>query len=489
MINQFSLDASTNAMRVLSSTNGRLKPVKGSAIGVLNEAVNPRLLLDSSITDEAFFDGFQASTAAPRPAGEGSGYLNQGQGAVDILSIDDHEGTLHDLAATLAGTGEALLSFSRNTMQGMVSRILKNFNPTPEAAAVESWSIQPLQADPLLVDPLVATLLDALPDYARIPQTIEAVSEMAVPAGLACPATGSASYDSLVTRLLGELGMTPTQVMETIRQGDAASPLATKAFEIVKLRVLQLLLLAYYHENPWGDSGMDAVRWEYRTRDAMHQVIAWIKRYIVAMVTDADTSLLIRSYDPVKREVYILDAVLNDYLGRGGAVEAIYGLIYLREDGNSRIMGTVDSVIEHQPELLTAWDRHGVIRRQENRDDWRTINSRALKDAAQTAIFSEETTDADLALGEGRTRNSVAKACYETIDIYFRAAGESADLTEFVIRLVGDMSQEDNGAALLTHIHRAVAGGINPEQAATDWMVDFMLNGLLNEVDVEFQSA
>ena len=476
-------------MRVLASTNGRLNPVKGSAIGVLNEAVNPRLLLDTSISDEAFFEGFQASTAAPRPASEGAGYLNQGEGAVGILSIDDHEGTLHDLAQTLVSTGEALLSFSRNTMQGMVTRILKNFNPVAEAAAVESWSIQPLQADPLLLDPLVATLLDALPDHTRIPQVIDAVSEMMVPAGLECPATGSASFDGLVNRLLSELGMTPTQVMDTIRQGDSASPLATKAFENVKLRVVQLLLLAYYHEHPWGDSGMDMVRWEYRTRDAMHQVIAWIKRYITAMVTDADTGLLIRSYDPVKREVYILDGVLNEYLNRGGAAEAIYGLIYLREDGNSRIIGTVDSVLEHQAELLTAWDRHGIIRRQENRDDWRTINSRALKDAAQTAIFSEETADGDLALGEGRTRNSVAKACYETIDIYFRAAGEGADLTEFVIRLVGDLTQEDNGAALLTYIHRAVAAETNPEQAATDWMVDFMLNGLLNEVDVEFKSA
>lgn len=488
MINQYSLDAVTNAMRVLGQHRARLSPVKGSAIETLNYATNKQTVLDTDINDEQFFETFQASTCTPRPTSEGAGYLDSDSPAAGVLNIDDHEGTLHDLLAMNVDRCDRLTSFARNNMQGLVTRILKNFQPMEEKEITEGWSIQPITVEPLLVDPLVTGLMDKLGDYTRFPMYIEPVDGVLVPAGLELPVTGSATYDNLVTKLLNELSMSPAAALDELFHGDATSPLATSAFTQVRKRILQLLLVAYYVDKPWEDSGLRLVVWQTKLTESMQQIVGWLKRYSAAVVTDAASGIIIRDYAAKDRVVYILDAVLNDYVARGGAPEAIYGLIYLREDGNNSVLGTVDSVLEHQAKLLEAWSQHAVIRRQENRNDWRTINARALKDAVRTAVYSEETTDADLLLGEGRTRDSVVKGTFERIDIYFRAVSEDADLTSLVIQLVGEMCQETLGAELLMRIHTGMRQGGNPEEIATDWMIDYLLDWALEDIDVQFES-
>ena len=489
MINQHSLDAITNVMRLLTSNSARLNPVKGSAIDMLNVATNSHLVYNTNISDEEFFAGFQASTGLPRPAAEGAGYLDGEGSGIGILNIDDHEATLHDLRVTYEQQCEGLLSFARNNMQGMLNRVLKNFNPVEEAELTESWTIVPIVPEPLLVEPLVETLLAGIKDISSIPQYIEPIAGLVVPDGLPLPETGSASYNGLVTKLLKELGETPTGILSGLARGDAVSPAAPRSFELVRRRVLELLLVAYFHDHPWEGSGLRLVEWEYKTRNCLNQIIAWIKRFIEVLITDASTGLLIRAYEVSTRTVFIIDSVLEDYVKRGGVSEAIYGLIYLREDGDSRFSGSVDNVLAEQAKLLESWNRHAVIRRKENRDDWRAINSRALKDAFQVAISSEETTDEDLRLGEGRTRNTVLRAVCERIDVFIRAVAEDIDLTSFVIELIGEAFAEPVGARLLSRIHQVKVAGGNADEAATDWMMDYVLDGLLDEVDIEFQSA
>lgn len=488
MINQYSLDAVTNAMRVLTENRARLSPVHGSAIETLNYATNKLVVLDAKINDEQFYEQFQASTCAPRPMSEGAGYVDLDGVSAGVLNIDDHEGTLHDLLAMNVDRCDRLASFARNNMQGLVTRILKNFQPMEEKEITESWSIQPITVEPLLVDPLVTNLMDRLGDYTRFPMYIEAVDGVVVPAGLELPVTGSATYDNLVTKLLNELGISPAAALEEIFRGDSTSPLATRAFELVRRRVLQLLLVAYYVDKPWEDSGLRLVVWQTKLTEAMQQIVGWLKRYSAAVVSDASSGIIIRDYTAKERVVYILEAVLDDYVARGGAPEAIYGLIYLREDGNVSVQGTVDAVLENQPKLLEAWSQHAVVRRQENRSDWRNINSRALKDAVRTAIYSEETLDADIMIGEGRTRDSVAKSTFERIDVFFRAVSEDADLAGLVIQLVGEMCQEPLGGELLLRIHTGMRRGGNPEEIATDWMIDYLLDWALDDIDVQFES-
>lgn len=487
MINQYSLDATTNVMRVLGQNRARLSPVKGSAVETLNSATNQQVVLDTNINDEVFYENFQASTCTPRPTAEGSGYLNAEDPSAGVLNIDDHEGTLHDLIAINVDRCDKLTSFARNNMQGLVARILKNFQPVEEQAVTESWSIHPIVVDPLLVDPLVTSIMDKMGDYTRFPMYIEAVDELLVPAGLELPVTGSATYDNLVTKLSNELGLSPAAALEEVFRGDSTSPQATRAFELVRKRVLQVLLLAYYVDKPWEDSGLRLVVWQTKLTAALQQVVAWIKRYSATIVADASTGIIIRDYTANDRVVYVLEAVLDEYVKRGGAPEAIYGLIYMREDGNASVYGTIESVLENQPKLLEAWSQHAVIRRQENRADWRNINSRALKDAVRTAVFSEETSDSDIMIGEGRTRDTVVKSTFERIDVYFRAVAEDADLTALVIQLVGDMCQEQLGAELLLRIHNGMRQGGDPEAIATDWMVDYLLDWALDEVDVVFE--
>lgn len=489
MINQYSLDAVTNAMRLLTTSSARLNPVKGSAVDVLNSATNAHLVYDTNISDENFFAQFQASTGVPRPAAEGAGYINGENTGVGILNIDDHEATLHDLRVTYERQAEGLLSFARNNMQGMLNRVLKNFNPVEEAELTETWTIVPIVPDPLLLDPLVETLLGTIKDTSNIPHYIEPIKGLSVPEGLPLPETGSASCNNLMSRLLKELGETPSGIMAGLVRGDAVSPVAPRSYELVRRRVLELLLVAYFHDHPWEDSGLRMAEWEYKTRDCLNQIVAWIKRFIDGLVTDASTGLLIRNYEIKTRTVFIIDSVLNDYVQRGGVAEAIYGLIYLREDGDSRFIGTVDNVLEEQAKLLESWDRHAVIRRKENRDDWRAVNSRALKDAFRVAISSEETTDDDLRIGEGRTRDNVMREVFERIDIFIRAVAQDVDLTAFVIELIGLAFVEPIGAKLLERIHQVKVAGGNAEEAATDWMIDYILDGLLDEVDIEFQSA
>jgi hypothetical protein len=489
MINQHSLDAITNAMRLLSTSGARLNPVKGSAIDMLNIATNAHLVYNTNINDEEFFAGFQASTGLPRPASEGAGYLDGENTGVGILNIDDHEATLHDLRKTYERLTEGLLSFSRNNMQSMLNRVLKNFNPVEEAELTESWTIVPLVPEKLLIEPLVETLLAGLTDLTGVPQYIEPIQGLNVPEGLPLPETGSASYNGMVTQLLKELGETPSGVLAGLARGDAVSPAAPRAYELVRRRVLELLLIAYFHDHPWEGSGLRLIEWEYKTRNCMHQIIAWIKRYIECLLVDASTGLIIRSYDVPTRTVFIIDTVLEDYVQRGGVAEAIYGLIYLREDGDSRFSGSVENVLAEQAKLLESWERHAIIRRKENRDDWRTINSRALKDAFRVAISSEETSDEDLRLGEGRTRDTVMRDLFQRIDIFVRAVAQDVDLTSFVIELIGDAFVEPVGAKLLERIHQVKLAGGNAEEAATDWMIDYVLDGLLDEVDIDFQAA
>lgn len=489
MINQYSLDAATNAMRVLSSSGARLNPVKGSAVDVLNAATNAHLVYNTTIGDEEFFAGFQASTGLPRPTAEGAGYVDGNPNGIGILNIDDHEATLHDLRVTYERQCEGLLSFARNNMQGMLNRVLKNFNPVEEAELTETWTVVPIVPEALLVEPLVETLLTGVKDLSVIPQYIEPIQGLSVPEGLPLPETGSASYNNLVTKLLKELGETPSGIMAGLARGDAVSPVAPRAFELVRRRILELLMMAYFHDHPWENSGLRLVEWEYKTRNCLNQVIAWIKRYIDGLVTDAASGLMIRSYEVGTRSVFIIDSVLNDYVQRGGVAEAIYGLIYLREDGDSRFVGTVDNILAEQAKLLESWDRHAIIRRKENRDDWRTVNARALKDAFRVAIGSEETTDEDLRLGEGRTRDTVMRQVFERVDVFVRAVAQDVDLTTFVIELIGEAFVEPVGARLLERIHQVKIAGGDAEEAATDWMVDYVLDGLLDEVDIEFQSA
>lgn len=483
MINNYSLDSTVNVMRLLKTNGLRLNANPQTPVGLLNSATNTSLITQSGITDEEFFAQFAASTANPIPVTEGGGLYNPDSAAMGILEIDDYEATLVDLRNLMIQRTQGLSAFARGPMQSLVDRILKGFQPQEEGEVRETWNIVPIKPDPLLVNDYVTAILNTVADHSRAPVVPSPISGLRAPSGATAPKTGSASFDNLVAELMTRLGVTVKEIMEETIRGDGINPKAITAHEVVPKRVLQLLLLAYYRDKPWEDSGVNLVVWETIFNNAIYDYTAWLKRYSVSYLEDVSTGLLLWGYNTAQRTVYVLDPVLEDFFRSGGTAEAIYGLIYAREDGEINIIATVPNVLENQGRLVEIWEARSLVRRQESRDNWRDINQRALKSAVAAAL---EITDAEeLGLNSSRSLLNVRNEVFDAVDALFKRVGnEDLDLTAEVITLAGLAMNEALGADMLLHVHRAIREGGKPEDAALDWTAEYILSYLLDGVDV-----
>ncbi|WP_216088755.1 hypothetical protein, partial [Shigella flexneri] len=83
-----------------------------------------------------------------------------------------------------------------------------------------------------------------------------------VPANIEIPETGVKAYDELVRKLLNDLNLSMYDAAKLLLAGNYTVPVADKAPEMVKERVLVLLLSSFFIERPWPDSGVDALKWK-----------------------------------------------------------------------------------------------------------------------------------------------------------------------------------------------------------------------------------
>ncbi|MCT7475853.1 hypothetical protein N5V81_12790 [Escherichia coli] len=72
---------------------------------------------------------------------------------------------------------------------------------------------------------------------------------------------------------------------------------------------------------------------------------------------------------------------MDDYLEKGGSVEALLGAIYQLDEGDTNVSTRVASLLEKQKDYIAAWECRSAIQRAKLDSNWVTRNRQSLKQA------------------------------------------------------------------------------------------------------------
>lgn len=485
MLNLYSLNAATNAMKLAKQAGVRIDAEAESPIGLLNRATNQTSVYDSTITDEQFFQRLPDETALPKPAlgtGEESVVIDNAQGGT-VLSIDDHEPTLFELRKLAVQRCNGMLDFARNVIQPFVADVIKNNEIAAVTQVQEDWAIEPVALDSSVDEPIVQGLMAAV-DSKTANGVIHDPYRINVPDALEAPVTGSRSFDELVARLLSELSLTPTQAVREMLEGSFEQPASDQAPSFVKRQVLRLLLTAYYVEKPWEDSGVTAMAWKAAFGKMHYVYIGWIAMFAEQVAERIQTGRLVYRYDTGEKKVFVCQEALDEYLEGGGAVEALLGAIYMLDEGDSTVRVNKTALMEKQTQFIQAWERRSTILRMSQDTDWLSKNRQSLKTAFSVALANGDAeTYGHNAQGDLYTLAEIRGAVNSAIDHLFNRT--TTDIAAFVIRTAcTEVFGEYDLANLMLTIHEGMIAGTQPAQSANHWIIEYVLDWLLGGVVV-----
>lgn len=486
MINLYSVNATTNAMRLLKQANMRLSADEGSPIALLNKATNQGSVLDSAITDEQFFQTLPQITALRQPAhgtGEDNVVVDTAAGA-ESIRVEDHEPTLYELKRMISQRCAGMLDFSRNVIQPFVQDVLKNNQIVPVSEVKEDWQLVPVDTDPCINEPIVQALINKLGNPTGMGFTHDPL-ELSVPDVIDVPETGRKSFDQLVNNLLTELGLSMSEAVRTMCAGNSVVPNSAQAPHYMKQNVLFLLLSAYFLENPWANSGVSIDRWKTLLTKTHYSYCGWVYLYAEAVVVRTKLGNIVYSYDANDKKVYICQEALDSYLNDNGTVEALLGALYLLDDGDTKASTNKASLLEKHDAYVAAWDRRSSIRRMAADTDWLTTNRQSMKTAFNLSI---DTLDPDYlsSIGENKklTPQEAKLACASSIDHLFNRS--TTDITAFIIRTACcEVFGEYELSNLMLSIHEGMIEGQKPDAVASTWITNYVLDWLLQGVLIE----
>ncbi|EJT5727005.1 hypothetical protein N3M33_004887, partial [Escherichia coli] len=259
MINLYSLNAVTNAMKLAKQHQIRLEADVDSPVGLLTKATTQQSVFDTQITDEEFFQSLPDITALKTPqagTGEASVIADTAAGP-ETLNVEDHEPTLFELKRMAIQRCQGMLDFARNVIQPFVQLVIQNNQGIENQAVSEEWALVPAGMDPALNSPVVQALIDSVENPLGNGTTHPAVKAN-VPADIELPETGSKAYDDLVKELLNALGWNINEAVRNMLEGNMLSPVSDQAPHNLKRNILFMLLSGYYLEMPWKDSGLNS---------------------------------------------------------------------------------------------------------------------------------------------------------------------------------------------------------------------------------------
>ncbi|ECM9269571.1 hypothetical protein ACGLE7_000844 [Escherichia coli] len=489
MINLYSLNAVTNAMKLAKQHQVRLEADVDSPVGLLTKATTQQSVFDTQITDEEFFQSLPDITALKTPqagTGEASVIADTAAGP-ETLNVEDHEPTLFELKRMAIQRCQGMLDFARNVIQPFVQLVIQNNQGIENQAVSEEWALVPAGMDPALNSPVVQALIDSVENPLGNGTTHPAVKAN-VPADIELPETGSKAYDDLVKELLNALGWNINEAVRNMLEGNMLSPVSDQAPHNLKRNILFMLLSGYYLEMPWKDSGLNSGQWKAQMLPLHYSYIGWVYAYTQNIVTRIKTGNIVFGYDNVEKKVYICQEVMDDYLEKGGSVEALLGAIYQLDEGDTNVSTRVASLLEKQKDYIAAWGHRSAIQRAKLDNSWVTRNRQSLKQAFNVAI---DATDPELFWrgqdGQVATPEFVKKSTASFIDSFFTT--DTTDITEFVIKVSAtEVFGEYELSKLMLDIHRGMIANRQPDEVATDWMINYVLDWICGGVVISVPS-
>lgn len=489
MINLYSLNAVTNAMKLAKQHQVRLEADVDSPVGLLTKATTQQSVFDTQITDEEFFQSLPDITALKTPqsgTGEASVIADTAAGP-ETLNVEDHEPTLFELKRMAIQRCQGMLDFARNVIQPFVQLVIQNNQGIENQAVSEEWALVPAGMDPALNSPVVQALIDSVENPLGNGTTHPAVKAN-VPADIELPETGSKAYDDLVKELLNVLGWNINEAVRNMLEGNMLSPVSDQAPHNLKRNILFMLLSGYYLEMPWKDSGLNSGQWKAQMLPLHYSYIGWVYAYTQNIVTRIKTGNIVFGYDNVEKKVYICQEVMDDYLEKGGSVEALLGAIYQLDEGDTNVSTRVASLLEKQKDYIAAWGHRSAIQRAKLDNSWVTRNRQSLKQAFNVAI---DATDPELFWrgqdGQVATPEFVKKSTASFIDSFFTT--DTTDITEFVIKVSAtEVFGEYELSKLMLDIHRGMIANRQPDEVATDWMINYVLDWICGGVVISVPS-
>ncbi|ECD7026770.1 hypothetical protein CGY83_16590 [Salmonella enterica subsp. enterica serovar Enteritidis] len=489
MINLYSLNAVTNAMKLAKQHQIRLDADVDSPVGLLTKATTQQSVFDTQITDEEFFQSLPDITALKTPqsgTGEASVIADTAAGP-ETLNVEDHEPTLFELKRMAIQRCQGMLDFARNVIQPFVQLVIQNNQGIENQAVSEEWALVPAGMDPALNSPVVQALIDSVENPLGNGTTHPAVKAN-VPADIELPETGSKAYDDLVKELLNALGWNINEAVRNMLEGNMLSPVSDQAPHNLKRNILFMLLSGYYLEMPWKDSGLNSGQWKAQMLPLHYSYIGWVYAYTQNIVTRIKTGNIVFGYDNVEKKVYICQEVMDDYLEKGGSVEALLGAIYQLDEGDTNVSTRVASLLEKQKDYIAAWGHRSAIQRAKLDNSWVTRNRQSLKQAFNVAI---DATDPELFWrgqdGQVATPEFVKKSTASFIDSFFTT--DTTDITEFVIKVSAtEVFGEYELSKLMLDIHRGMIANRQPDEVATDWMINYVLDWICGGVVISVPS-
>lgn len=486
MINQYSLNAATNAMLLAKQANLNISADEGSPIQLLNKATPDASIYDSSITDEQFYQNLANATKARKPAigtGEESVVVDTAAGA-EMLRVDDHEPTLFELKNMAVQRVNGMVDFGRNVIQPFIDDVMKNMDVRPVQDTSEDWSLEPISMESAIDDPLVNALINSVAKPTAFDFTREAAG-INIPEGVEPPASGSRALDDLVARILNEKGWSIGEALSRMVEPFNVSPANPDAPNFAKEQVLFMVLSSYYVDNPWEGSGVSAGKWENILNSIFYSTVSWTYLFAQNIVERTQSGQVVYSFSSADKTVYVCQEAFDKYCEDGGTTEALLGAIYANDEGDMKASLLASAIIERQAYYMQVWERRSSVSRMKEDTDWLAANRQALKNAFSVAInnadpetFARNITD------ELFTPEEIRRGVFSSIDYRFNR--DRTDVAAFVIDVVAaEVFGEYEIGKLLMAIHEGMIKNDNPSEVASEWAANYVIEWLMIGLLVE----
>lgn len=483
MISESTLKSITPVVMKMKELKRAFIVDNSSPVAFLNEASKTPLIGLNTITDEDFYNQYPESLKRD---------VVTGASEIQELSFDDgqqykafpialHETTMQEMAKMIRSRTAALFDHSRNVMQPFVTEVFRRYNEPAETAVTEKWSLVPVELNAGYMSDIVDRLLAKYPNPAKLNCHYTSPYPVRVPSEMEMPKSGSAKFDSMVSELLASLGMSTLEVVASIFEGSDIAPSHPSAWALSNLKLAQWLLLEYYSENPWEDSGLSTTQWNaviatgYR-----HALTGWCAGMLHSFVARYEIKDTVLSFDVEKNEVYVLWPVYEDYLADGGAPEVIYGAIYHAEMGDGYIGFTVESLKNNQDKCIAAWSKYTTVSESRINAEWLSDTRRAL----QRAILDTLSELDDELLPPKITRVELAKAVNAAVLARVNKI-TMEDPTFLIIGIVGDVvfAHTDCGY-VVGGIHSRIKNGVSAGEAAAQVNLEYISSYVLGGISM-----
>lgn len=454
---------------------------KTSPVAFLNEVSKTPLIGLNTITDEEFYNQYPESLKRD---------VITGASDIQELSFDDgetykafpiaiHETTMQEMAKMLRNRTSELFDHTRNVMQPFVTEVFRRYNEPAEAAVTEKWSLVPVELNSGYLSDIVERLLAKYPNPTKLDWSYTSPYNVRLPEELPAPKTGSAKFDNLLDSLLVSLEMSTLEVVASIFSDEPIAPNHPNAWTQSTLKLAQWLLLEYYCENPWADSGLSGTQWNAVVATGYrHALTGWCAGMLDAFVCRYEIKDTVLSFDTDKNEVYVLWPVYEDYLAQGGAPEVIYGAIYHAEMGDGYIGFTVGSLKSNQDKCIAAWSKYTTVSESRINAEWLSDTRRALQRALLDTVSELD----DDMLPQGTSRVELARNLNAAVLARVNKISME-DPTFLIIGIVGDVifPHTDCGY-VLGGIHSRIKAGVSASEAAAqvnlEYITSYVLQGI-----------